>query len=110
MSEARTGKRFPLHLAATIHGGRASGNQIGTTANLSAAGVFIQAEANFEVGSKVAFDITLPGEMIGSRKDVLIRCQGRVVRTEGSKSRKGKSSRKKSGLACVIDSYKFVRK
>jgi hypothetical protein len=82
---------------------------MGTTTDLSAAGVFILADGDFEVGSKVQFDITLPAKVIGARKDVEIRCQGRVVRSERSGAR-SQSKNKKGGLACVIDNYKFVRK
>jgi len=77
--DTRTGKRFPLTLATTIRGGKKSVKK-GTTSDLSAAGVFIMADADFEVGTKVEFDITLPAAMIGANKDVEVRCQGRVVR------------------------------
>ena len=49
------------------------------------------------------FDIRLPKDVLGTKTDVTIRCTGRVVRKEDSKE-KGKS-----GLACVIDEYKFKR-
>jgi hypothetical protein len=39
VSEARTGKRFPLELPIKIHKESASGDAKGTTGNLSAAGV-----------------------------------------------------------------------
>ena len=71
------------------------------------------AEGKFEVGSPVEFDITLPAEFIGAKKDVKIRCQGRVVRAgdhPNRGSRKEKAAVKKNGVAFVIDSYEFVRK
>ena len=49
----------------------------------------------------------------GSEKDVTIRCQGRVVRTERSKNNKkkpGSEGEDWGGVACVIDHYKFIRK
>ncbi len=77
----------------------------GTTDNLSAAGVYIRANKAFEIGSKVRFEITLPKLVIGAKRDVQIECEGRVVRTENSdEGREGES-----GVACVIDQYKFVR-
>ena len=108
MAETRTGTRFPLTLATTIRGGKKSAKK-GTTSDLSAAGVFIMADADFEVGTKVEFDITLPAAMIGANKDVEVRCQGRVVRAteEGGKKKKLAS---KGGVACVIDNYEFIRK
>jgi hypothetical protein len=46
--------------------------------------------------------------VIGAKKDVAIRCQGRVVRTGAVK--KEKAGARKNGVACVIDNYEFVRK
>ncbi len=105
MSESRTGRRFPLELPISIQD-KKTRKLKGTTSNVSAAGVYMQANADLEVGSRVRFQIMLPGSMIGARKDVAIECSGRVVRS----SEKQKPRTKAPGLACVIDSYKFVRK
>ncbi len=48
MSESRTGTRFPLALA--IHG---RGVDNATTADISAAGVYIMAETDLAVGSPI---------------------------------------------------------
>ena len=115
MAEARSGRRFPLNLPIHLREG-ATADVEGTTKNVSAAGVYIKAEAELEVGSNIEFDITLPAEVIGSEQDVTIRCQGRVVRTEKPKNSKKKPSKEGSesedwgGVACVIDHYKFIRK
>lgn len=101
----RTGKRFPLELPITIHKG--AKHDAGTTANVSAAGVYIQSQAELEVGSPIEFDITLPGKVVGSDQDVQIHCKGRVIRAEESPRKRGIQQR---GVACVIDQYKFVRK
>ncbi len=107
MTEARTGKRFPLHLPIKIHGEDVAGETSGTTGDLSAAGVYIRADASLEVGSPVEFEITLPPEVTGGKEDVVIQCRGRVVRTdEPNASAKTGDNR---GVACVIDSYEFVR-
>jgi len=110
MSEARTGKRFPLELPIKIHGKKGDGN--GTTADMSAAGVYIMADVDLTVGSPIEFDITLPAKVLGTPGDVEVRCTGRVVRKETGATGSGGSSRKKkkSGVACVIDQYKFIRK
>ncbi|HTS10212.1 MAG TPA: PilZ domain-containing protein [Candidatus Eisenbacteria bacterium] len=105
--EARTGKRFPLELPIKIHkgeGGTASGDAKGVTGNLSAAGVYIRADASMEIGSPVEFEITLPPEMTGGQENVTIQCKGRVVRAD--ETGEGGEGR---GVACVIDSYEFVR-
>jgi hypothetical protein len=106
VSEARTGKRFPLELPIKIHkdNERASSDAKGTTGNLSAAGVYIRADASLEIGSPVEFEITLPPDVTGGQENVVIQCKGRVVRTDPTgASEDGK------GVACVIDSYEFVR-
>ena len=100
--EARTGKRFPLELPIKIHKGEVDAN--GVTGNLSAAGVYIRADASLDVGSPVEFEITLPPDVTGGTENVKIQCKGRVVRTD--ESGKGDEGR---GVACVIDSYEFVR-
>lgn len=102
MSDARTGRRFPLNLPITIREGESADQTSGTTQNVSAAGVYIHADAELEVGSHIEFEITLPSEIIGGNHNVRIRCQGRVVRREDNKDANG-------GVACVIDNYKFVR-
>jgi PilZ domain len=107
VSEARTGKRFPLHLPIKIHKEDTAGETLnGMTGDLSAAGVYIRADASLEVGSPVEFEITLPPEVTGGKDDVVIQCRGRVVRTDEPASTAAGDNR---GVACVIDSYEFVR-
>jgi hypothetical protein len=103
MSESRRRMRFPLAL--TIHG---QGVDNATTADISAAGVYIMAETDLAVGSPIEFDIDLPGSFLGTRRDVEVHCIGRVVRKEaGAKNTvKGKM---RHGVACVIDQYRFLR-
>jgi hypothetical protein len=101
--EARTGKRFPLELPIKIHKGDAA-DEKGVTGNLSAAGVYIRADASMEIGSPVEFEITLPPEMTGGQENVTIQCKGRVVRAD--ETGEGGEGR---GAACVIDTYEFVR-
>lgn len=107
MSEARTGKRFPLELPIRIH--RKGGDEGATTADLSSAGVYIKSASDLAVGSSIEFDITMPAEVLGTPADVEVRCTGRVVRKDaGASTNSGK--KKTSGVACVIDEYKFIRK
>ena len=102
MSDHRTGKRFPLHLPIRVKG--QADPKAGQTDNLSAAGVYIWLEGEPQVDSEVQFEITIPGRDIGSNDDVIVRCNGRVVRSDGVDTTQGKT-----GVACVIDSYEFVR-
>ncbi len=106
-TEARTGKRFPLHLPIKIHREDTAADTSGTTGNLSAAGVYIRSDAALEVGSPVEFEITLPPEVTGGKDNVVIQCRGRVVRTDEPNGSAGSGENR--GVACVIDSYEFVR-
>src|SRR5579871_339518 len=104
VAEARTGKRFPLELPIKIHKEGTGSDTKGTTGDLSAAGVYIRADASLEVGSNVEFEITLPPEVTGATENVVVQCRGRVVRTD-----EPAGSAESRGVACVIDSYDFVR-
>src|ERR1700747_3060629 len=77
VSDARTGKRFPLELPIKIHKENAASEASGMTGNLSAAGVYIRADASLEMGSPVEFEITLPPEVTGGKENVVIQCRGR---------------------------------
>ena len=106
VSEARTGKRFPLELPIKIHKTEEAGQHAGVTGNLSAAGVYIRADASLDVGSSVEFEIALPPEVTGAKEPVVVQCRGRVVRTDEPEG----SADDTRGVACVIDSYDFVRR
>jgi PilZ domain len=105
VSDARTGKRFPLELPIKIHQSDQGGEHKGVTGDLSAAGVYIRSDAALDLGSTVEFEITLPPEMTGAKEGVVIQCRGRVVRTDEPDG----GSAEARGVACVIDSYDFVR-
>jgi hypothetical protein len=110
LSDARTGKRFPLTLPITLKSRNSGKQRSAITSNVSGAGVFIQADAKLEIGSKIEFDIILPGKVVGSDCDVEVVCKGRVVRAEVDKRPSKNKAKKQNGIACVIDHYKFVRK
>ena len=101
MSDARTGRRFPLTLPVKIKGGTSRRSQAATT-NMSAAGVFITTNLPFKKGSKLNFQITLPAPVIGATSDVEVKCTGRVIRVDTP------ARGKRRGVACVIDRYQFV--
>ena len=112
MTEARTGKRFPLRLPITIRKPKSTRKHKGATSDVSAGGAYFSADADFEVGATIELAITLPHQALGTRKDVELHGSGRVVRAEAAPAGtpKGKKKQGRKGLACVIDQYKFVRK
>jgi hypothetical protein len=102
VSESRTGQRFPLHLPIKVR--TAAKEHRGMTGDMSAAGVYIVSDSEFEVGANLEFDIVIPGESIGAEQDVEIHCKGHVVRSGSDPAHGGKN-----GVACVIDQYTIVR-
>ncbi|HEV8523103.1 MAG TPA: PilZ domain-containing protein [Terriglobales bacterium] len=111
MTEARTGKRFPLQLPITIHEQESSRKHKGLTSNISASGVYFWSEKAFAVGSLIKFNVNLPGEIVGGERNVQIECRGRVVRADiNGRARRLRTIAGTRGLACVIDGYKFIRR
>lgn len=101
MADIRTSKRFPVHLPAKVLLDKDTA--AGSTANISAAGVYLWIDGGLEVGSNTKFEITIPGESIGSSNDVRLCCHGRVVRCDQAQENG------RSGVACVIEKYEFIR-
>ena len=98
-AEMQSAPRFPLHLPVEMKS--QSGPLSGETQNISANGVLFAMDRDVPVGSLVEFTILLPGDVVGSRSDVQIDCQGHVVRSFEDKGRRG--------VGVVIDEYHFER-
>ncbi len=101
--DARTGRRFPVHSPVRVGDSPASAEHVGTTANISSSGAYFWLDTPPEVGSIIECEMTIPSKTIGSKTDVTLRCLARVVRTDAPKTGTH------TGVACVIDSYEFVR-
>ena len=97
--EMQSAPRFPLHLSASVKG--QSGALTAETQNISANGVLFAMDNDVPVGSMVDFTILLPGDVVGSKKNVQIDCRGRVVRSFDDRGRRG--------VGVVIDEYHFER-
>ena len=100
MTDARTSKRFPVQLPLKVLGG--TNVPVGTTANISAAGVYLWIEGGLEVGSSIDFEVTIPRETIGGDDDAHLHCHGRVLRCDAEQE-------SDTGVACVIERYEFLR-
>jgi hypothetical protein len=93
----RNAVRFPLHLPVTLR--TPTAEYQAETRDISAGGILFFTEADIAVGSVVQFTVRMPGETLGSGEDVLVNCEGRVMRSyeEGP----GRM------VAIVIDEYRF---
>lgn len=101
MADIRTSRRFPVQLPAKVLLDQDTATA--STANISAAGVYLWIDGGLEVGSATEFEITIPREAIGADSDVRLSCQGRVVRCDEARENG------RSGVACVIEKYEFIR-
>lgn len=98
-SDLRNSLRFPLHLQVTLR--TPSKEYTAKTIDISAGGILFQTDAVIEVGSQVEFTIEMPGDALGTDRPVLVKCQGRVVRTSKEATERN--------VAVVIDEYQFER-
>jgi hypothetical protein len=96
--EVRCAVRFPLALPATLSTGKTE--FAGQTRNISASGVLFSLDRELDVGLDIRFSLRMPGPVLGTPKDVLVHCTGRVVRC---------SLRQHQDLAAsTIDEYRFA--
>ena len=95
--EVRCAVRFPLSLRVVLS--TVSGELFASTRNVSASGVLFELERELEVGSDIRFSLRMPGEVLGSSHDVLVECEGRVVRCSISNIQ--------YLAAATIDEYRF---
>lgn len=109
LSEHRTGRRFPVNLPIEFELGDSERKHKGAARDMSAAGAYITAAAPFQVGSKVKFQIRVPGDLVGAKQDVDIECQGRVVRVDKAEKANKTNGEAPDGVACVIDTYEIIR-
>lgn len=97
--DLRNAVRFPLHLPVTLK--TATDEHKAETIDISAGGILFRSETEVDVGSAVEFTVAMPGDVLGSDRDIMVKCLGRVVRC--SQEAAGRS------IAVVIDEYKFER-
>jgi hypothetical protein len=65
--------------------------------NLSSAGVLFTSESELPLGESIEYLITLP-RTPGTRKDVRLRCVGKVLREDA-----------RSAFAATLERYEFLR-
>jgi len=101
VTDIRTSRRFPVQLPLKVLGG--PNVPVGTTANISAAGVYLWIDGGLEIGSSIDFEVTIPRDTIGGEADGHLHCHGRVLRCDADQDHG------RTGVACVIERYEFLR-
>lgn len=96
--EVRCAVRFPLTLPVMLSFG--NGEIAAVTRNVSASGVVFELDSPVQAGLEIRFSLRMPGEVLGTPHDVLVHCQGRVVRCTRNQSN--------YLAASTIDEYQFA--
>lgn len=95
--EVRCAVRFPLNLPVVVS--TPAAEIVAATRNISASGVLFELDQPLDVGVDIRFSVRMPGSVLGSSRDVLVECQGRVVRCSVSNTH--------YLAAATIDEYRF---
>jgi len=96
--EVRCAVRFPLRLPVVLS--TEVEEFAASTVNVSASGVLFLTDRNVNTGMIIGFSLRMPGEILGTPRDVLVQCRGRVVRCFASHD--------EYHAAATIDEYKFA--
>jgi len=96
--EVRCAVRFPIALPVVLSTGK--GDIPALTTNVSASGVVFELESPVSAGLEIRFSMRMPGAVLGTPRDVLVNCQGRVVRCSKNQSN--------YQAAATIDEYQFA--
>jgi hypothetical protein len=97
MIEQRKHQRFDLRLPFEVVWNGSRSKVRGETRNVSSAGVLFTAERQLPLGESIEYLITLP-RTPGTRKDVRLRCVGKVLREDTE-----------SAFAATLERYEFLR-
>ncbi len=96
--EVRCAVRFPLSLLVTLS--TEEEEFAAVTSNVSASGVLFLTDRQVGTGTLIGFSMGMPGEILGTPRDVLVHCRGRVVRCNPNDTG--------YYTAATIDEYRFA--
>lgn len=96
--EVRCAVRFPLALPVVLSSGPEEFTAI--TRDVSASGVMFEMDRPLQVGLEIRFSLRMPGAVLGTPRDVLVHCLGRVIRCSMSQTQ--------YQAAATIDEYQFA--
>jgi hypothetical protein len=94
----RCAVRFPLVLPVVLLAG--DEECVALTRNVSASGVLFELAHSLQAGLEIRFSLHMPGSVLGTPRDILVHCQGRVVRCSISETQ--------YLAAATIDEYRFA--
>jgi PilZ domain len=97
MMEQRKHQRFELRLPFEVVTNGSRSKVRGETRNVSSSGVLFTAQGPLPLGESIEYLITFP-RTPGARRDVRLRCVGKVVREDSP-----------SGFAASLERYEFLR-
>jgi len=97
--EVRCAVRFPLALPVLLSS-RGAEEFAALTRNVSASGVLFELDRPLPSGLNIRFSLHMPGTVLGTPRDVLVHCLGRVVRCSLSQTQ--------HLAAATIDDYQFA--
>jgi hypothetical protein len=96
--EVRCAVRFPLSLPVVLSADEQEFAAV--TSNVSVSGVLFITDRDVSAGTLIGFRLRMPGEILGTPRDVLVHCRGRVVRCYPSPNG--------YHTAATIDEYRFA--
>jgi hypothetical protein len=96
--EVRCAVRFPLALPVRLSIGNEEFTAL--TRNISASGALFSIDRTLQVGMEIRYSLRMPSNVLGTPRDVLVHCVGRVVRCSWSQQQ--------YLTAATIDDYQFA--
>jgi hypothetical protein len=96
--EVRCAVRFPIALPVVLS--TSKGDVAARTKNISASGALFELDEHIDPGLGIRFALRMPGSVLGTPHDILVRCAGRVVRCS--------LSQHLYIAAATIDEYEFA--
>ena len=98
MVEQRKHQRFELRLPFEVVTNNGTHSKVsGETRNVSSSGVLFTSDAQLPLGESIEYYITFP-RTPGTRKDVRLRCVGKVIREDAT-----------AAFAASLERYEFLR-
>ena len=104
-ADLRKARRYGLALPVTIHSTleNLTSSQIGRITDISIHGIYLVAEEDPGLGTRLMLTLTIPGEITGA-SDVVIHFTGKVLRVEP----RTESPAGKFGVAVSIEKYEMT--